>query len=480
MTSARRLLAVLAGRKLIVLLTLALTLTAALVAGTLLPERYKATASVIVDSRGSDPISGLVMSSALIPGYIATQVDIIGSRNVAEKVVKRLKLAASPAARTQFETQAKGEGSIEVWLAELLLKRLDVRPSRESSVIDIAFYGTDPVAAAQAANAFAQAYVDTNLELRVEPARQTKEWYAERTRGLRDDLESAQGRLSKFQREKGIVAADERLDTENSRLEQLSLQLSQVQSQTADALARQRQARQFRDQRSPTDSIPEVLANPLVQTLKSESSRLERKLQELSSQYGANHPQVQAASAELKTLREKLREEMAGVVQGIDNAAQVAQRRESELRAAVQAQKARVLQIKRQREELAVLAREAENAERTFDTTTQRMAQTNLESQANYTNVAVLTPAVPPRERDFPRWPTILTLGTVLGLLLGGAFALLAEWLDPRVRTAEDLERVLDAPVLAQLRTPRRKRRWFGAVRWWPRRTPRAAAEGSA
>jgi chain length determinant protein EpsF len=449
--SPQQLLAVLFARKGVIALGLLVTLATAVAVSALLPARWTASAAVLVDAKGPDPISGLLLPAQLLPGYMATQVDIIQSQNVALKVVDALKLDASPVARDEWQRDTGGRGSLRIWLADLLLKRLDVRPSRESSVINISFTASDPAFAAAVANAFARAYIGTHLELRVEPARQAAEWFGERTRALRQDVEQSTGKLAQYQRDKGIVSLDERLETGNARLDQLNLQLSQAAAQTADALSRQRLARDFAASGRPPDALPDVLASPLVASLKADLARLDGRVQELASRLGRGHPQLQAALAEADSVRQRLDDEIRTVLRGIDSNAQVAQRREAELRAQVAAQKDLVLRVKNERDELAALMREAENAQKAFDVTTQRFTQANLESQATQTNVAVLNPAVEPIEPSFPRWPLNLALATVLGTMLGVGLALLLELLDQRVRMASDLASRVGVPVLASL-----------------------------
>jgi uncharacterized protein involved in exopolysaccharide biosynthesis len=157
---------ILAARYRVVLLTLLGTVGVTVALSLVLPPQYKATTAVVVDVKSPDPIAGMVLPALAMPGYMATQVDIINSDRVARKVVKSLRLDQSPQVQADWQQATEGRGSIEVWLAELLSKKLDVKPSRESNVISIAFKAPDPALAAAVANAFAQAYIDTNIELR--------------------------------------------------------------------------------------------------------------------------------------------------------------------------------------------------------------------------------------------------------------------------------------------------------------------------
>jgi protein tyrosine kinase modulator len=467
---------ILKARKWIVLLVLLLVMSATVAVSALLPTRWTATTSVLVDAKGPDPVTGIVIPALMLPGYMATQVDVIQSRNVAFKVVDNLKLDQDQTALQQWRESTEGRGSFKVWLAEVLLKKLDVKPSRDSSVVEISFSGPDPQRAAAVANAFARAYIETNLELKVEAARHTARWFGDRTLALRRDVERSSARLAEYQQEKGIVSLDEHLDTENVRLEQLNAQLSAAAAQTADALTRQHLARDSLARGAAADAIPEVLSNPLIQILKGEISRKEAKLKELSVKLGPNHPQYQAAAADLLSSRQKLTAETVDVVSGIANNARIAQRREAELQAKATAQKTRVLSLKKQRDELSALMREAENAQKAFDMTAQRYTQTNLESQATQTNIAVLSPAVEPTRPSFPNWPLNIAFSIFVGTMLGVGIALLLEMLDQRLRSEADIPRMLELPVFGTL-PQLQVRRELGRTRLLPYR-PTSPAQG--
>jgi len=143
------------------------TIAIALAVTLLLPKRYTATTSVLVDVKSPDPIVAM-----MLPSSLATQVDIINSQRVALRVVRTLGLADAPGVRDQWTRATEGKGTPETWLADLLLRGLSVAPSRDSSIINIAYTGTDPSFVATVANGFAQAYMDVTIELKVDPARQ--------------------------------------------------------------------------------------------------------------------------------------------------------------------------------------------------------------------------------------------------------------------------------------------------------------------
>ncbi len=432
-------------------LLLAVTVLAASAVSLMLPKTYTATASLLVDAKDEQSLS-IALRPLILPqermNYMKTQMDVITSQKVAQKVVRDLKLAESPTARAAFEDSAGGGGSIEDWLGENLLKKLKVETS-QSNMIQVSYSSPDPHFSAAVANLFSKAYIDTMLELRVEPTRQAADWFDEQLKSLRANLEEAQAKLTDYHRRQGIVSADEHVDVENTRLGELSAQVGRAQEQTLQWKTREQQARDALEQGKSPDRLPEVLDNPFIQKLKTDLLHGEAKLQELATQYGANHPQYQSQFSENQSLREKLDAEMRKIVAGIENSTRQSTQRETEIRKAMAAQRARVLDLKENRNELTVLKRNVESAERAYDTAMQRYVVSQVDSRASQTNVTVLSPAVVPRKPSSPRVGLNIALSVVVGMMLGIGIVVLMELFDRRVRSRSDLD--LDVPLLAVL-----------------------------
>lgn len=450
-----QLLLILRARARIILITFGITVLTTVVVSLLLPKSYKATTTLVLNYKGMDPITGIAIPAQLMPGYMATQVDIITSRNVAAKVADKLKIAESAAAKDQFNEAAEGKGDIRNWFADLLLQKLDVEPSRESSVISISFSGADPEFAAAVTNAFADAYQQTNIQLKVEPSLNAASYLSSQANTLRDNLKQVQALLSTYQQEQGLTSAIEQLDVENTKLNNLSAQLVMAQTQAIEASSRQTGTR------VNAEESPDVAANPLVQGLRVNLARAESKLAELSQRVDRNHPQYLSAQAEADNLRDHLQEEIRRTAASIGGSAHNYRQREAELRAAVAAQKVRVLAINRSRDQFMMLQKDAENAQRALDAVSQRFTQTSLESQANMTEVAVLNPAVAPLKPSNPKVMLNVLLSIFLGGLLGVGFGLLAEMMDRRVRSRDDILEALDIPVLAVIQSKSALRRRF-------------------
>lgn len=438
-------LTILRARYKVALLTLLVTVATTVAVSLLLPKQYTTGAAVVVDVRSPDAVSGLMLQGMVAPGYMATQVDIINSDRVAQAVVKLLRLDESPAVKAQWTEATGGQGQLVDWLAPLLQKNLDVKPSRESNVININYTGTDPLFATAVANAFAQAYINVNLELRVAPARQFAAFFEEQTKAARDRLEKAQLTLSAYQQDNGITSTDERLDFETAKLNETSSQLTGVQGLTTDS--------QSKRQNAKADTVAEVMQSPLINGLKADIARLEAKLLEGNINLGKNHPQTLRSEAELAALKNQLTQETRKITSSIETTYQVSKQRESQLQGALANQKARVLVLNKQRDELNVLRRDIETAQRAFELVSQRASQTNIESQTNQTNIAVLNPAVAPADPSKPKVFLNVLVSIFLGTLLGVGLALVLELVNRRVRSADDLLDALGLPVLGTIST---------------------------
>lgn len=436
---------ILLARKKIILGTLLVTVLLALGWSLAQQKTYTATASVLLNYKGVDPLTGLTMPGQLMPGYMATQMDIIGSKNVALRVVDALGLASSPAVQKQFQEANEGKGSARDWLADLLLKKLQIMPSRESSVVEISFSGADPTFAAAVANAFAEEYQRVSVQLKTEPAKNASNYFNEQTKQLRDNLEAAQARLSKYQQEKGIVSLDNnRVDVELSRLNDLSGQLVVAQTAAMEANSRERAA-------GGAVNSPDVANNALVQNLRVSLASAEAKLAEVGSRFGRNHPQYQSASAEVGKLRAELNTAVGTVSKSVGANADVLRQREAELRSELAAQKTRVLELNRTRDELGPLLKDLEGAQRAYDSATQRFSQTRIEAQSEQSDISVLNPAVAPTGPSGPRVMLNTLASILLGTILGVGLALMLELINRPVRSSGDIKDMLGIPVLGTI-----------------------------
>jgi len=440
--------AVLRARWLPAVLAFALVLGAAVAYTVLAPKMYTATSTLVIDIK-PDPVSSMLYGGAASPAMMNTQVEVIRSDRVALRVVRNLKLTEVPEIRKLWEKISKGDGTIEDWLVEFLLKNVDVQVARAgSNVVNVAYRGTEPQFVATIANAFVQGYLETAVELRVDPAREYSGFFGKQVDEARVALEAAQLRLSKFQQAQGIIATDERYDVEMSRLNMLSQQLVSLQALAGESSSRQAQVA------TNANNLSEVLSNPLVAALKTDVNRAEAKVQELSARYGDKHPQVVEARATLNEQRARLAAETRNVTGGVSVSARIDRAREGQVRASLEEQRAKVLKMKEVRDQSSVLARDVENAQRSYDLLLNRYNQSNLESQNRQSNAAMLARATPPGAPSSPKVAANLMIGIFFGIAVGLGVAFSLEQFDKRIRVPSDAINALGLPVIGIMPTP--------------------------
>ena len=431
------------ARKWVVLGLFLLIAIGGIVTTLLWPKQYTAEAALIVELR-IDPALGALAPALAAPSYMATQVEVLRSERVASRAVKILGVERSPTAVAQWREATQAKIPLERYFAGVLQKGLSIEPTRGSNLIHLTFTAPDPKFAQAAANAFAQAYLDVSVDLRVAPARQSASFLEDQSKTLRANLEKAQATLSAFQQTKGIVVTDERLDQESGRYQALNAQLAAALAERVDTETKQRN--------TGAETSPDVLQSGAVQSLKSQLAAAETKLGEASNLYGKNHPTRQQIEVQVAELQRHLAAEIRRVSGGTSVSNRGSSQKVAELQTMVDEQKKVLLALRADKDQIAVYLRDVEAAQRAYDAVALRLSQINMEGQNNQANTRLLSPAVEPVEPSRPKILVGIVAALLGGLVLGLAAALALEAVDRRVRRPEDLIVTAGVPVIGVLR----------------------------
>lgn len=404
---------------------------------------YQASATLLIDAAQQDPVE--TDGSPPAASSLGTQADILRSSVVAERVIEKLKLDQDPKLRRQYES-ADRELSFREWLAGRLTNAsaLEVTFAKSTNVLTLTYKSGDPQYASRMANAFAQAFVEVQLELKTDPAKVYSRWFENQIRDYRQRLETAQARLTAFQQQQGLVGA-QKIDVEMARLSELSAQVTQAQAELAQASARAG---------SSVGSSSEAQMGALVQTLDGQIAAKSAEVQQMRQSYGPNHPALVAAVSELSELRARRGQAVGTAVSAVRANAQAAGARVGEIQSLLNAQRQRVLTLSGVQDRMAVYQRDVDAAQKAYDAVTDRLNQVRLVSEVPQTNVALLDRAVTPTLPSSPNIPQRMVLGLIVGLLLGVSVVLAKEWFSPRVRSVEGLATGTLVPVLADLKEP--------------------------
>ena len=450
--SIKQILRIIWARKWLVLALMALVSIVGAAVTVTLPKQFTAETSMVVEMR-IDPALGALAPSLAAPSYMATQIEIIKSERVASRVVKMLGVERSPSAVQQWRDATAAKIPLERYFAGLLQGGVSVEPLNGSSIINVRFSAQDPVFAQAAANAFAQAYMDISVELRIAPARQSAAFLDDQTKVLRGNLEAAQMRLSKFQQDKGIVVSDERFDQENARYQGLVSQLGSAQGERIETDTRARN--------SGAETSPDILSSGAIGSLKGQLATAQTRMTELSAVVGKNHPNRIQLEAQIGELRQQIASETRRVTGGSATQSRSSGQKVAELQALVEDQKKKLLTLRADRDQVAVFMRDVDTANRAYEAISSRVGQFTMESQNNQANTRLLSPAVEPLQPSRPKVMLGLVGSVLGGLALGIVAALGWELLDRRVRDPEDMLVAAGVPVLGVLRPEGSKRPVF-------------------
>ncbi|WP_229722378.1 GumC family protein [Xylophilus rhododendri] len=446
--SSTQLIAMIRARRRLVLGVAALTFLATALVLMVVPRSWTASSDVYVDYKAADPISGRQFSAGQDESYLSTQIDILSSRAVTERVVDSLNLRDSPDYR---ELVAKvGSDKAYSQLVKTIADSTQAVSRRTSRVIEVSYSADSPDKARDYANAVVRSYIALSAEIASNAARSRSEQYNAQLEKLRAEVNRIQDELTAYQQKVGILNVNERDDVANAEIGNLTTSLVNLQNQRQEALGRQHTIDSMLQSGRPED-LPEIGSQPAVADLKARLSDVDRRLTEARSVLGPNHPRSRSLVAERAELSARLARETRSAVSArrLDLDRLAGQQRDVERLISVRQKK--LLEQKAQRDTLLAYQRQLDGAERVYTAATQKYDDILMAGNISAVNLTVLRQAETPSIPSKPRVTSSLAASLVAGLLLGLCIALLLELGTRRLRSREDLVRGLRLPVLGEI-----------------------------
>jgi exopolysaccharide transport family protein len=447
---------------------------------------YTATASVMIDTRKHDVsnieevMSGLPADS----GAVDTEVEILESRTLAERVVDALGLDRDPefngqlsrpgqvqslfGAPTGFvhgvvtgggDPASSGETARETDIrratahdavVDQVLSRLSVKRSGTTYVIDIGFESRDPGKAALIANTFADKYLLEQLEAKYEATQQATQWLNQRLAQLQPQVEAAEAAVQQYKAQHGLLASVGSSLTEQE-ISNLNTELDQAKADEAEKDARVRTAQQEAQTGSTNENLTGPLSSATMMQLRAQQAAASSKVADLETKYGPKHPEVQRAQRELVDINAQISQEVGRDVSNLQTEDDVARQRVASLEASLSGAKGTLIGNNAASVELADLQRRADAASTLYDSLLTRAKQTSVDQGGEQSDARVLSHAKIPLGPSYPKKGLNLALGIVLGLACGAGSVFLMEALDSGLSTSEDIERYLGLPFLGSV-----------------------------
>ncbi len=320
---------------------------------------------------------------------------------------------------------------------------LDVSPVTNSRMIRVSFTSPSASLSQRLATGHAQQFIRASLQSKFEMTGEARHFLEAEIARVERELDTAERALSDFRRSHQVVSLDEKENAIVERLTDLARRVTEAEADRISAEADYRIGA-----RRELDSLPVVLQNPLIQTLKAEVSRLEIRHAEQGEIFLPASPQMQEISSQLRQARRRLDTEIARVVGGIESVYLASQTREASLRDELVRQQAAVLDLKDATASYIKLEQGVLATRHLYSTLVTRLQETDVVKGVQLSNATIVDRAELPTAPSHPRVGLTLGFGLMLGLGLGGLATLLAEHLDRSVKTPEDVRRTLGLPTL--------------------------------
>jgi protein tyrosine kinase modulator len=442
-----QLLAILWARRVVIMGCFFTTVALAVGITLMLPKSYQASVSVLVDHEARNAYTDAVESRIALNEFLGKQVAIVKSERTAHQVVSDLRLTQNPRFRREFFA-SHHQGTMEDWIADQLISSLGVGSKGGESSLVISYRSPDPDTAATVANAFADAYMRTDIDIKIDTAQQTAARLREQARQLQKELSEAEQNLHDYQRRTGLVVSNGGLDSEMKKLDSLQTLQTDTNTQTENARAQLGAFRQAKASGLSLDQLEGVANNTLINSLRTQIAGLNADLAQLRNRYGSGYPDYVSGLAKKAALEKEISGELNRVEGALEAQVSAGEQRSRDLQKAIDDQKTRVVNLQKHWDEYSVYFNQVQTKRAELDQTVKRSGAEAIESRVSAMSALILSPADPPPKPNYPN----LSLNTLLGVAFGGFFglvmAVLVELFDRRIRSADDFEDAAGAPVI--------------------------------
>lgn len=369
--------------------------------------------------------------------YYNTQFKILRSRDLGTKVVKALKLDDQPPYNGNPDAGA------------LFMSHVGVEPIPESRLVTVTVTHTSPKDAALWANALVDVYMESSIEGRMESAKKAADWLQERLSATQNSMREAQNKLFQSYQNQDLFVPEGSVSAVSTSITRLNDDYIAARTRRITIEAAVQQLRDMRARGESLDSVPQVAADSVVVSLNTQIAGLEVDRSRLLEKYKPAHPEVQKVEAQIAENKKARASRAEQIMGGLQAEYTQLQKRENELKAAIDGQKSIATSQSRKASELEALKKEAESSKSLYEVLLQKLNESDIAASIKNNNVSVVERASPPRSPVRPAKRKIGFIGLVLGLALGVGLVLARDYLDNTLRDPEEVERYLHLDLLA-------------------------------
>jgi succinoglycan biosynthesis transport protein ExoP len=399
--------------------------------------------------------------------YYLTQFEILKSRSIAERVFNELDLINHPIFNqppswlSELKSQLNfipqevigdslaSQDILKHQLIDSFSEQVTILPIRNTQLVNIVYESSDPLLAAQVANAVGDIYILSQLEAKLGMTQKVNTWLGGRLEDLRIKLDESEKRLEQFKLINGLIDVEGVTALDAKELERLSDEITVARSRKAEADSFMAVVRRYgATDISRLESLPEVTSHQSVQNVKREVVLVERKVSELQQVYGSKHPKMIAAQAELNTVQQNLHKQISRLVQGIEDEAQTAAQTLQALEAQFSNAKGAFQNLSTTDTDYQRLLREVDTNRQLFDTFLARQKETAVTGDFDSPVARFTDRAVVPLLPEKPKKKVIVILAFMASLGFAMVLVLVLDALNDTIKTSDDVEKLLSQRAL--------------------------------
>jgi uncharacterized protein involved in exopolysaccharide biosynthesis/Mrp family chromosome partitioning ATPase len=495
----RRLGLILLGTCILSLLGIGITL--------LLPRTYQSETMIVVDPRREQVSSVPEVVSALPAesAVLRSEVDALQSTALIRSVVEHADLTSvpefNPALREgggwswMFWLDEAGQKAVEQWFAGFTQsigdlfgfgaddaeaglpqeddpvavaaalyrnKALTVSTDGRSLTMRVTVKSSDPQLAAKLANLHAALYLEQQFGGKAQAAERARGWLAERIVPLKADLQRADAAVQRYRQENELITSSQGMTVTVQQLGELNTQLSLVRAERAQNQARLEQVRRLIQTGPTLDSVPDVLASPVVQKLKEQQSYVARLEADALTRYAnAQHPAIVSARAQQAGLQRALKNEVNKIATSLERSVEISLAKERSLERALEQLTKRAAAANLSEVKLRELERDAESTRTLYQTLLNRLQETSLGPISNLPDSRIISTAEVPLKPAFPKYMLFFAASILVAAGASTGFAFLFEAIQDRLRSptqCNDLLGVRGLGLVPRIKGWRRRR----------------------
>lgn len=454
---------------------------------------YTTSSAVIIDVREKNVIDMTSVLSGLAPdsAVVDTEVEILRSRTLAEKIVLKLNLIESPEFNSALRPPSTVDqlkdsamsmvaglfGDDEPETSQPRLSENERRARRMDHVVSrllsqtsahrigttygiaIVASSEDPVLAAAIANEIAEQYQVEQLDAKYEATRRANAWIEEQLSELRVELNEAESLVEAFRTASGLFSSGATTLNEQ-QMTDLNAQLIVQRADLAERQARLASIRNLTARDGSAEVSGEALQSPVIRELRRQQAEINREKADLENRYLPNHPEIQRINREVSNVNGQIDTEVSRIVSSLESEVAIARQRLSSLDRNLGSMRSTLAENNRASVRLRELERNAEASRTTYETYLARYKQIDDQEDLAEADARILSRATVPGVQAFPKVTLNLAIGLVLGGMLGVLVIIVTESLASQISTGEDIEENFKVPFLGnfpQLTGPGRK-----------------------